>query len=639
MSKRIDLTNKTFGEWLVLGPAAKKQYWTCECSCKKVIRDVFQGSLTSGRSTNCGHVLSSKKIIDLKGQIFGPFIAVEYIGGKNGEWLCRCTNCNDTRLIRSAKLRSGDNLICTKCSITANFIDLKDKVFGRWAVIDYAGNGAWLCRCSCEEHTERIVLGQTLRNGESKSCGCMQKEQQRFISDLTDKQFGEWTVKKYCGNSKWLCECSCGTLREIATETLNNGTSRSCGSYKHNPNFKDLSNTNVGNWHIIDYAGNGLWNCECKCGRRQTVLGDSLKRGQSLSCGHCIRKDWQIEALQNKEKFNSILANACISLNTKLTILEITEIFNINYSHACQLVHKYESEQYVQYLEKDSTLEQEILDYVQRFVDVERHNTTILNGYELDIYNKEHNFAIEVNGSYWHSTQFKTSNYHQKKTLACMGSNIHMLHIFEHEWRDSRKQNIIKSLIKKMLNIDTKIIYARDTELRYVNIDEARQFEQKHHLKGFIPHTTALGLYYDNKLIELMTFGTPRFTSDYDTELLRLCSVDNIVIVGGASKLFTYYTKRHNAESIISYCDLSKFNGRVYTEIGMQFDTITSPGYVYVNMHTLNVLSRLNCTKSKLVQQGWGEESQTEEEIMHAHNYKKIYDCGNARYIYRPSKQ
>lgn len=635
MAKRIDLTNKIFGEWRVIGPASRKQHWTCECSCKEVIRDIFQGSLTSGRSTNCGH-LHRNKIIDLKNQIFGPFVAEQYVGGKNGDWLCRCTNCNKTRLIRSAKLRSGDNLICTNCNISVNFIDLKGKVFERWSVVSYVGNGAWLCRCNCEEHTERVVLGQSLRNGESKSCGCLQREQLRFDIDLVGKQFGEWTVKKYAGNSKWLCECSCGTLREVTTESLNNGTSRSCGSYKHNPNFKDLSNMDFGSWHVVDYAGNGLWNCICKCGRHQIVLGDSLRRKGSLSCGHCTRKDWQVEALKSKEKFNSVLANACISLNTKLTILEIIEIFNINYSHACQLVHKYEAEQYVQYLDKDSMLESEILDYVQNFVDVEIHNNTILDGFELDIYSKEHNFAIEVNGSYWHSTEYKTDDYHQKKTLACMKNDINLLHIFEHEWRDIRKQNIIKALIKKMLNIDTKVIYAKNTELKHVSIEDARQFEYAHHLKGFVPHTVALGLYYENKLVELMTFGAPRFASDYNTELLRLCSSDNTVVVGGASKLFAHYIKNYPTESIISYCDISKFSGNVYTQIGMTFDGITDPGYVYVNMHTLNVLDRLNCTKAKLVKRGWGEESQTEEEIMRSKNYVKVYNSGNARYAYRP---
>lgn len=57
-------------------------------------------------------------------------------------------------------------------------IDLAGKTFGRWTVIELAPstprNAKWLCRCSCGN--EKIVRAATLRNGESKSCGCLRAE-------------------------------------------------------------------------------------------------------------------------------------------------------------------------------------------------------------------------------------------------------------------------------------------------------------------------------------------------------------------------------------------------------------------------------------------------------------------------------
>jgi hypothetical protein len=55
--------------------------------------------------------------------------------------------------------------------------------------------------------------------------------------DLTGKCFGEWTAKKYAGcnglgQPSWYCECSCGTKRLVVGQTLRNGTSVSCGCTK-----------------------------------------------------------------------------------------------------------------------------------------------------------------------------------------------------------------------------------------------------------------------------------------------------------------------------------------------------------------------------------------------------------------------
>src|SRR4051812_28111249 len=59
------------------------------------------------------------------------------------------------------------------------FIDLKGQKFGRWTVICKAGPSPrnqirWLCECECGEH--RIVGGESLRGGSSKSCGCLKDE-------------------------------------------------------------------------------------------------------------------------------------------------------------------------------------------------------------------------------------------------------------------------------------------------------------------------------------------------------------------------------------------------------------------------------------------------------------------------------
>ena len=51
--------------------------------------------------------------------------------------------------------------------------------------------------------------------------------------DITGEQFGRWTalspIPSVRGFSKCMCKCECGTEKSVATRSLRNGESRSCG--------------------------------------------------------------------------------------------------------------------------------------------------------------------------------------------------------------------------------------------------------------------------------------------------------------------------------------------------------------------------------------------------------------------------
>lgn len=59
------------------------------------------------------------------------------------------------------------------------FIDITGQKFGRLKVIELVRKSnvwqtKWLCECVCKN--KRIVLGGNLKNGNTQSCGCLQKE-------------------------------------------------------------------------------------------------------------------------------------------------------------------------------------------------------------------------------------------------------------------------------------------------------------------------------------------------------------------------------------------------------------------------------------------------------------------------------
>lgn len=129
--------------------------------------------------------------------------------------------------------------------------NLVGKKFNKLTVISraddyYLSNGnrfvRWLCKCDCGN--EVIVRGTSLRNGHTKSCGCIRSESVIGLNqkDLTGKIFGRWTVLYKNGRVKeprgkyvplWHCRCQCGVERDIRTGSLTSGASLSCGCYKY----------------------------------------------------------------------------------------------------------------------------------------------------------------------------------------------------------------------------------------------------------------------------------------------------------------------------------------------------------------------------------------------------------------------
>lgn len=68
-------------------------------------------------------------------------------------------------------------------------IDLTGERFGRLTAIERAesrnGKSMWLCKCDCGK--EKIIQAMNLTHGDTKSCGCLQKETIRQISSTHNK--------------------------------------------------------------------------------------------------------------------------------------------------------------------------------------------------------------------------------------------------------------------------------------------------------------------------------------------------------------------------------------------------------------------------------------------------------------------
>ena len=283
--------------------------------------------------------------------------------------------------------------------------------------------------------------------------------------------------------------------------------------------------------------------------------------------------------------------------------------------------------------------EHEVLEYCQSLSDnVISGDRHIIKPLELDIYMPDNNFAIEYDGLYWHSFNTITQedkNVHLRKTKLCKEKSIQLLHIFENEWDHYKKQEIWKSIIKNKLGQSFKI-FARKCEILEVSFKDSQIFLENNHLQGRCNSSINIGLFYNNELISLMTFGKSRFNKKVDWELLRFCNKLNYYVVGAASRLFKNFLKGHTG-SVISYADMRYSDGKLYRNLGFEFEHISGPNYWYWKVNNGILLeSRIQYQKHKL--KGKLEEfdeNLTETENMYNNGYRKIYDCGNQVWIYK----
>lgn len=281
-----------------------------------------------------------------------------------------------------------------------------------------------------------------------------------------------------------------------------------------------------------------------------------------------------------------------------------------------------------------SKAEQEIADILKaHFPDLEQSNKKVLEGKELDIYIPSKKVAIEYNGLYWHSELHKDKNYHLDKLNSCKDKGVKLIQIFEDEWLN--KKEIVLSRLFNILGITEKTIYARKCEVRQVDSKTVTKFLEENHIQGKLGAKARLGLYYENELVSLMTFGELRknlglASKEGSYELLRFCNKINTTVIGGASKLLKYFEKVYLPNEIISYADLRWSEGNLYEKLNFKFVHQSEPNYFYTK--GLERENRFKYRKSELVKQGF-DENKTEKEIMNELGFSRIYDTGTLKFV------
>ena len=313
------------------------------------------------------------------------------------------------------------------------FIDLTGSRFGKLVVVsrDNSIHGKskrvwWNCVCDCGKKIS--TTADRLRSGQTKSCGCLKVG--THTVDISNRRFGRLVAECIVGRNKhnqniWHCKCDCGNTTDVVATALLQGKTKSCGCYaievtsKHS--LKDLTGHRFGKLLVlgrdIDRKSKcrfAYWNCRCDCGRVVSVVGSTLRNGDTKSCG-------------------------CMGVNFA-----------------------------------GSQLENEIKEYILTHnSDLVIEKSKCLDGKEIDIYLPELKLGIEFNGSAYHATENaiytdKDKYYHRDKFLLAKSKGIRLISIFDVDYE--RYKDEILNFIKDIVTNNEKH-YIPTKEFEYTNND------------------------------------------------------------------------------------------------------------------------------------------------------------------------
>ena len=161
----------------------------------------------------------------------------------------------------------------------------------------------------------------------------------------------------------------------------------------------------------------------------------------------------------------------------------------------------------------------------------------VIPPYEIDLYNEEHKIGIEYNGDYWHSIKFKDKYYHQAKSLMAKDKGVFLYHIFEHEWNDLQKRELMLKQIRRMIEPTC--------------ISEIKEVEN--------------GLVMGEDLLFFKDNVITQFTWNF-------------------KPLFEYYVKKYNPKKVKVTIDIAKENDKIFLDCGFRCKRYLQPklhGEVY----------------------------------------------------------
>lgn len=379
-----------------------------------------------------------------------------------------------------------------------------------------------------------------------------------------------------------------------------------------------------------------------KCGNTYETTTMNIARGRR--CPYCFGDKLKTNEQFKKEVFNLVKDEYIVLGEYKRRDLPILMKHNIE---SCGKTFLTTPNHFLSLHTRcpfHSSLEQkELYDFLLKNEnkEIQYNNRKALgNGKELDIYIPDKNIAIEYTGLYWHSDKRISKNYHLDKLKQSEKKGIRLITIFEDEWLE--KRNIVEKKLLSILklNDNLKKIFARKCIIKEISIEEKNNFLNNNHIQGEDNSNIKLGLFYENKLISVMTFSKARagighnLNKDGYYELSRFANDINYIVIGSFGKLLSYFEKNYKPKYLISYADLrwSDRNNNIYLKNNFKLKCTNKPNYWYC---LGNIRYHRYSFRKTMIKERFPEiydKALTEFQMMDKTKYNRVWDCGTLAY-------
>ena len=226
-------------------------------------------------------------------------------------------------------------------------------------------------------------------------------------------------------------------------------------------------------------------------------------------------------------------------------------------------------------------------DFEQKAID---YINTINKNYIINddgfLYFPDRKIAISLNEKYESSNLYKPTNYFTDLHIKYQNEGIRLMSLFDWQIDHEESWNKMKMLLITAIG-NPKHIMSRKCKVVKISNKEARPINEQFHTMGHRNAPITYGLYYNDQLVEIMSFGSNRWNRNIFSkdcyEIVRGCcgSLNTFkldedpnelyFVAGGPTRLLTHFIRDYNPDCVFSYCESGLFSGNSYLAAGMKY--------------------------------------------------------------------